>query len=141
MRSAHASPGAGFDLDAVTEADLEEPPRPEPLYDLADLDDLLRRGDLLPPGVDVHGLAPHEHRYQAPGMREEVRITTKREYYDDHPLSLELWSPGNPLFPVPEGVASEEEVVEVGGRLRAVMGAAQAGAAEPARITSKDRRT
>jgi hypothetical protein len=28
-------------------------------------------------------------------------ITTLPEYFDEHSASLELWSPGNPTFPVP----------------------------------------
>lgn len=28
-----------------------------------------------------------------------LRVTTSAEYFDEHPTSLELWSPGSPLFP------------------------------------------
>ncbi len=38
-----------FDLDAITEGDLEEPPRLAPLYDLAALGQLLQHHQLLPP--------------------------------------------------------------------------------------------
>lgn len=38
-----------FDLDAVIGADLEEPSRPAPYYDLASIDRIIRWPDLLPP--------------------------------------------------------------------------------------------
>jgi SNF2 family DNA or RNA helicase len=89
----------GFDLDAVVDADLEEPARPEPHYDLAALDLVIRCPALLPPGVSAEPLAPREYNYSAPGMRESLRVTTDPEYFDQHASSVELWSPGSPLFP------------------------------------------
>ncbi len=89
----------GFDLDAVTDADIEEPPRPEPYYDLDALDLVIRCPALLPPGVSAEPLAPREYKYSAPGMREALRVTTDADYFDQHASSVELWSPGSPLFP------------------------------------------
>ena len=40
----------GFDLDAITEGELDEPTRPEAYYDLATLDRVLRRADRHPTG-------------------------------------------------------------------------------------------
>ena len=31
-----------------------------------------------------------------------MRATTDPAYYEEHPESVELWSPGNPLFQAPE---------------------------------------
>ncbi|WJI26318.1 hypothetical protein RHP47_11420 [Thermosynechococcus sp. QKsg1] len=39
--------------------------------------------------------------YLAPGLPQAVRVTTDPEYYDQHCDSVELWSPGSPLFPPP----------------------------------------
>lgn len=99
-----------FDLDAVIDSDLEEPPRPAAYYDLDALDAVIRRPDLLPPGVTSEPLAEREYKYSAPGMREPLRVTTDPEYFDQHATSVELWSPGSPLFPEPDEVASPEPV-------------------------------
>ena len=93
------APG-GLDLDEVTEAALEMPPRPPALYDLQDLGRLLKRPELLPPGIEVAKTGGKKDRaWQQPGMLEAVRVTTDPVYYEEHADSVELWSPGNPLFP------------------------------------------
>ena len=43
-----------------------------------------------------------EYGLLAPGMTERLRVTTDPEYFEEHAESLELWSPGNPLFTPPE---------------------------------------
>lgn len=93
-----------FDLDTITEADLEEPPHPEPLYNLKTLDNLLKNPFLLPPGIEVELMQDGEYKYSMPGMKATLRITTKPDYFDQHPGSTELWSPGSPLFPVVDGI-------------------------------------
>ncbi|MCP5524358.1 MAG: DEAD/DEAH box helicase family protein [Verrucomicrobiales bacterium] len=94
----------GFNLDEMVEADLEEPPRPAPTLTLEDLDLVLQRPDALPPEVAVKALQAGEYAYQLPGMPEPVRVTTRRDYFDAHSESVELWSPGSPVFPeVPTG--------------------------------------
>jgi hypothetical protein len=98
----------GFDLDAITEAELDEPVRPKPHVDLDALDLLIRRPELLPPGVSVDSMAPREYKYSAPGMKEPLRVTTDPEYFDQHATSVELWSPGSPLFPTPQETVSVE---------------------------------
>lgn len=105
----------GFDLDAITEADLDEPVRPAPYVDLDALDLLIRRPELLPPGVSVDSMGPREYKYSAPGMKEPLRVTTDAEYFDQHATSVELWSPGSPLFPMPEEILSVEAP---GGEMR-----------------------
>jgi hypothetical protein len=98
-QQAEAAKQDGFDLDAMLDGDLEEPPRPAPKLTLADLDLILQRPDALPPGVVVKKFGNGEYAYQTPGMPEPIRITTRPDYFDEHSESLELWSPGSPLFP------------------------------------------
>ena len=105
-----------FDLDRVTDADLEEPSRPKPLYDLETLDRLIQRPDLRPSGLEIELLQSKEYRFSMPGMNQVLRVTTAPDYFEQHPDSTELWSPGSPLFPVveeleeisPESLADEE---------------------------------
>ncbi|QLL29624.1 DEAD/DEAH box helicase family protein [Thermosynechococcus sichuanensis E542] len=97
---AATSPTATVDLDPVPDLDLSLPPQSEPAYTLADLRSLLEQPHLLPPGVTVQvGLDRKDVAYLAPGLLQAVRVTTDPEYYDQHCDSVELWSPGNPLFP------------------------------------------
>ena len=103
----------GFDLDEVIDADLETPPRHLPSYDLAVLDQLIQRQELLPPGVDVSALGPGEYSLSMPGMREPLRVTTRADLFEQHPGSLELWSPGSPLFPELDEVVGPEEVAMI----------------------------
>jgi superfamily II DNA or RNA helicase len=105
---AHAD--AGFDLDEVTAADLDEPPRPAPAYGLAELGGVLQRPDLLPPGVEVGAVGKKDFSYLAPGMSAPVRVTTDPGFYDRHADSLELWSPGSPIFPTPDEAASADDL-------------------------------
>jgi hypothetical protein len=101
---------AGFDIDAKTETDLTQPPRLEPLLNLSDLDCVLQREAAMPAGIIANPLALWEYSYQAPGMTKPLRVTTDKDYYEEHSESVELWSPGNPLFPLPECVAGAEEL-------------------------------
>jgi hypothetical protein len=102
----------GFDLDAMLDDDLQEPPRPTPKLTLPDLDLVLQRTDSLPPGLTVKKLQDGEYAYQAPGMAQPVRITTRPDYFDEHSDSLELWSPGSPSFPTPEAEADVQELAD-----------------------------
>jgi SNF2 family DNA or RNA helicase len=103
----------GFDLDAMLDSDLQEPPRPTPTLTLQDLDMVLQRADSLPAGLVVRKLQSGEYAYQAPGMANPVRITTRPDYFDEHSDSLELWSPGSPSFPMPESEAMQQEVAGI----------------------------
>ena len=47
-------------------------------------------------------MGSREYGLLAPGMTERLRVTTDPEYFEEHAESLELWSPGNPLFTHPE---------------------------------------
>ena len=98
---------AGFDLDEVLDEDLELPALPEPPLTMADLDRVISRPDLMPPGVEVGTMGAREYSLLAPGMKEALRVTSDPAYYEEHAESLELWSPGNPLFSSPEHAAEE----------------------------------
>jgi hypothetical protein len=101
---------AGFDLDEVTAEELDAPPRPPAAYGLAELGALLGRPELLPPGVVSKVLGSRDWSWLAPGMAGPVRVTTDPDYFEQHPDSTELWSPGSPLFPLPEAIAAPQEL-------------------------------
>ncbi len=67
-----------------------------------DLDRVIASSDLLPTGTEIQPLRHREYGLRAPGMTEPVRVTTDPAYYEEHAESVELWSPGNPLFKPPE---------------------------------------
>ena len=91
---------SGLDLDVLTDDALEMPARPAPTLDLAMLDTVIRREDARPPGIVVREMSKGEYAYIAPGMDAEVRVTTDARYFEEHAETVELWSPGSPLFPV-----------------------------------------
>lgn len=103
----------GFDLDAMLDSDLQEPPRPMPKLTLHDLDLVLQCADSLPAGLVVKKLQEGEYAYQAPGMANSIRVTTRPGYFDEHSDSLELWSPGSPSFPISEGEAMQQELADI----------------------------
>ena len=100
----------GFDIDAVTDADLTLPPRAEPNLTLAHLARVLNTPSLLPPGIAAAPLGNRDYSYSWPGMDESVRTTTEAAFFEEHPESVELWSPGSPAFPTPDGLL---DVVEL----------------------------
>ena len=67
-----------------------------------DLDRVVSSPDLMPQGTEIQQLGHREYGLLAPGMTEPVRATTDPAYYEEHSESVELWSPGNPLFKPPE---------------------------------------
>ncbi len=89
----------GFDIDDATDASLEMPARDAARYDLGAMDAILNDPDLLPRGVEVSPMGNREYRWLAPGMPSAIRVTTRRELYEEHPGSVALWSPGSPVFP------------------------------------------
>ncbi len=103
---------AGFDLDEVLEEDLEMPVLPESPLTMAGLDRVISRSDLMPPGVEIRPLGAREYGLLAPGMKETLRVTTDPEYYEEHSESLELWSPGSPLFQPPRDVDEDDAPAE-----------------------------
>lgn len=93
---------AGFDIDTVTESDLAMPERPQPIVTMDDLDRIVGSSDLLAPGFEIQPMGHREYSLLAPGMSAPLRVTTDSEYFEEHAESVELWSPGNPLFIAPE---------------------------------------
>lgn len=93
---------SGFDLDEIADAEMEEPERTPPPYNLQDLGRILERPDLLPPGIVVSRSGPKDFSFQQPGMPRPVRVTVDPGFFDAHSDSVELWSPGGELFPASE---------------------------------------
>ena len=91
-----------FDIDQITEDDLAMPDRPPSPLSLTDLDMVINSPELLPEGTEVKPFGNGEYSYSAPGMKEPLRVTTNPDYFSEHADSVELWSPGNPLFQTPD---------------------------------------
>ena len=99
---------SGFDIDAGLDTDLGMRDRVPAPVTLDDLDRVIRDPDLMPLGTEVQPMGPREYSLLVPGMVEPVRVTTDAVYYEENSDSVELWSPGNPLFTIPEMLADEE---------------------------------
>ena len=104
-----AESAGSFDIDAVTEEELEMPERPQSPVTMEDLDRVIESPDLMPPGCDVRPMANREYGLLAPGMTEPLRVTTDPRYFEEHAESMELWSPGNALFIPPESEGRTDE--------------------------------
>ena len=109
-RASEAEAGAGFDIDAVLSDDLAIPERPVSPITMDDLDRVIASPELLPPGTEIQRLRHREYGLLAPRMNESVRATTDPAYYEEHAESVELWSPGNPLFKPPEFLPSADQL-------------------------------
>ena len=48
-----------------------------------------------------------------PGMAAPLRVTPSPSFFEDHPGSAELWSPGSPLFPAPDGLGEAPSAAPV----------------------------
>ena len=99
----NAQKNSGFDLDNLTDEELEMPDSVAPAYDLAFLHDILTRPEMLPPGHKAKALGKKDYEYTSPDLPEPIRVTTDAQFYEEHPESVELWSPGSPAFPWHEG--------------------------------------
>ena len=99
----------GFNIDAVTERDLAMPRQVPSSVTMEDLDRIIGSPNMMPPGTDVQSLGHREYGLLAPGMKERLRVTTDPEYFEEHAESMELWSPGNPLFAPPEFTTRRDE--------------------------------
>ncbi len=99
----------GFDIDATVDTDVTMPARVPSPVTMEDLDRVIAWPDLMPPGTDIQALGQREYGLLAPGMPERLRVTTDPAYYEKHSESVELWSPGNPLFAPPEFVAEAND--------------------------------
>lgn len=99
-----ANDTTGLDLDLLGDDVLDVPLRNAPALDLEYLDGVIVRESVMPPGIAVRSLGVREYGYLSPGMTGELRVTTDAAYYETHADSVELWSPGSPLFPDPARV-------------------------------------
>ena len=90
---------SGFDLDEIAASDPEEVERPEAPYDWDDLRHSLQVPEV-PEGWAVQPLNASEFQLTRPSST-PLRITTDPELFEQQPESLELWSPGCPVFPKP----------------------------------------
>jgi SNF2 family DNA or RNA helicase len=88
----------GFDIDEVSEADLRPPEFPPSPLEPADLDLVLRREELLPPGVECRELEPSTYALRVPGCAEEARVTTSPAVFDEHFQSHQMMAFDGPLF-------------------------------------------
>ena len=89
----------GFDIDAVTDAELTEMPTVASPLTMDDLERVIAKPTLLPPGLEVQAMGVREFKMRAPGMNDWIRVSTDPGYYEQHADAMELWSPGNPTFP------------------------------------------
>jgi hypothetical protein len=99
----------GFDIDAVTDADLAEMREQAPPLTMADLDRVISAAALRPPGVEVSPMGIREYRFRRPGLGPDVRMSTDPAYYEENADTVELWSPGNPTFPMAQGEVADGE--------------------------------
>jgi SNF2 family DNA or RNA helicase len=104
--------GTSFDLDSLVISELETDQRPEALYGLGNLRDVLARNEVFLPDAKVEATHGSEFQYVSPGMK-KLRITVSPEYYDAHAGDVELWSPGSPAFPEPVDVVDRAVAGEV----------------------------
>ena len=100
----------GFDIGAALDTDLAMLDRSPSAVTLDDLDRVIKDPDLMPPAAEVQLLGQREYSLLAPGLAEPVRVTTDAAYYEENSESVELWSPGNPLFTAPDSVAEMDDV-------------------------------
>ncbi len=99
----------GFDIDATVDTEVAMPARAPSPVAMKDLDRVIASPDLMPPGTDIQPLGRREYGLLSPGMRERLRVTTDPAYYEEHSESVELWSPGNPLFTSPEFIVEVKD--------------------------------
>ncbi len=104
--------GSSFDLDNLVVSELETDQRPEALYGLGNLRDVLANNEVFLPDVKVEAMHSSEFHYVMPGMK-NLRITVSPEYYDTHAGDVELWSPGSPAFPDPADVVDRDVASKV----------------------------
>jgi SNF2 family DNA or RNA helicase len=113
QEEASASAVEAFDIDEAIEATLEMPPRPPVPYGLDELGRLLDYPKLLPPGVEARRVSSKDVFWSQPGAP-QVSVTTDVEFYEEHPESVEFWTPGSPAFPLQqEPEASNFDVVPI----------------------------
>ena len=89
---------AAFDIDEVSDADLALPSFPAAPFTPADIAAVLRRSELLPPGIECTELEPSTFRVCVPGRQEPARVTADPEIFDEHFESHQLLLADSPLY-------------------------------------------
>jgi hypothetical protein len=64
---------------------------------LADLEAILDRSELLPPGCSATRIGKFEFKCTQPGLDQEARITCDPSYYKDNSDSIKLLGAGKPM--------------------------------------------
>ncbi len=105
QQEASATAVEAFDIDEAIEATLDMPTRPPAPYGLDELGRLLDHPKLLPPGVEARRVSSKDVFWSQPGAQ-QVSVTTDVEFYEEHPKTVEFWTPGSPAFPHPVGAGS-----------------------------------
>lgn len=54
-----------------------------------------------------------EYKFSMPGIKITLRVTTKPDYFEQHPGSTELRSPGSSLFPLVDEVVDLKNISQV----------------------------
>ena len=109
---------ARFDIDEDTDVDFNAPPPPRGPLTLEDLKLVLADPALYPPEVDAAPLSANEKSYEMLGLPHAVRVTTDPRFYEEHPDSVELWSPGGAVFPKPVDYTESSGAKSIGEILR-----------------------
>ena len=107
-----ATDATSFDLDSLVVSELDLEQRPEALYGLGNLHDVLSHHEVFLPDAQLEATHSSEFQYLIPGIK-KLRITISPEYYDAHAGDVEFWSPGNPVFPDPIDVVDKEAAWQV----------------------------
>ncbi len=89
---------AGFDIDEVSEAELMPPDLPPSPLLPSQVEEVLRREELLPSGVECHELEPSTFKMRLPGQAEWSRVTASPEMFDEHFESHQMALHDSPVF-------------------------------------------
>lgn len=81
---------AGFDIDAIVDADLVPPNLPPTPFTWRHMLRPLQQPALMPPGSLVKPLDTDSWSLQLPGMSSPIRITPRPSLFDDHFTSMQL---------------------------------------------------
>ncbi|MDZ7793610.1 MAG: hypothetical protein U5P10_07950 [Spirochaetia bacterium] len=112
---------SGFDLDELASHEFDISQLPAPPYTRSDLSKVLKRTELLAPGTEVRPLGGKDFAYQLPGMP-AIRVTTDIRFFDENAESVELWTPGSPLFPYHNGFVDNDEIPQKDNFRRVIEG-------------------
>ena len=96
LREQVDEPG-GFDLDEASTDSLDLPPLPEPPISLEGMDRVLQTADAAPTSSAIRPLDLRSYGVLLPG-REEARVTTSADVFDQSSDSQQLFSPGGDVF-------------------------------------------